>query len=197
MPNLSEGNVTMNKKDLKDIIDSDLKRYSNNASFMNLVKSYIKNSGFRFTYILRKCQYYKNKNKLIYIFFKFLKRKYKFKYGYEIPDEVIIGKGVHIYHLGHIIINPSAEIGDYFTVNDSVTIGQTYRGSKKGVPKLGDKVWVGSNAVIVGNVTIGDNVLIAPNAYINFDVPNDSIVIGNPAKIIHDEHATRVYIDTQ
>lgn len=51
-----------------------------------------------------------------------------------------------------------------------------------------------ANSVIVGGVTIGDNVLIAPNAFINFDVPSNSIVIGNPAKIIAKNNPTAKYI---
>ena len=49
--------------------------------------------------------------------------------------------------------------------------------------------------IVEGNVTIGDNVLIAPNAYVDFDVPPDSIVIGNPAKVISERpDATEGYI---
>jgi serine O-acetyltransferase len=59
---------------------------------------------------------------------------------------------------------------------------------------LGNKVWVGANAVIVGNITIGDDVLIAPLSYVNFDVPSHSIVIGNPGKIIPRDNATEDYI---
>ena len=75
-----------------------------------------------------------------------------------------------------------------------MTIGQENRGARKGAPVIGDNVWIGANAVIVGKIEIGNNVLIAPNAYINSDVPDDSIVIGNPAKIIHNEKATEGYI---
>ena len=53
---------------------------------------------------------------------------------------------------------------------------------------------IGANAVIVGNITIGSDVLIAPPAYVNFDVPDHSIVIGNPARIIHRENATEDYV---
>ncbi len=48
--------------------------------------------------------------------------------------------------------------------------------------------------MVVGNIHIGNDVLIAPNAYVNFDVPEHSIVIGNPAKIIKKENATDSYI---
>ena len=53
----------------------------------------------------------------------------------------------------------------------------------------------GIGSVIVGNITIGDDVLIAPNSYINFDVPSHSIVIGNPAVIHHRDEATADYVN--
>lgn len=67
-------------------------------------------------------------------------------------------------------------------------------GVKKGVPTIGNDVWIGPNAVVVGGITIGDNVLIAANSFVNFDVPPDSIVIGNPGKIIPSKRATEGYI---
>ena len=63
-----------------------------------------------------------------------------------------------------------------------------------GVPKFEGDCWIGTNAVVVGNVKIGKDVLIAPLAYVNFDVPNHSIVIGNPAKIIYKENAVQDYL---
>ena len=47
-----------------------------------------------------------------------------------------------------------------------------------------------TNSTVVGNITIGNDVLIAPNTFVNFDVPDHSIVIGNPASIHHKENAT-------
>ena len=48
--------------------------------------------------------------------------------------------------------------------------------------------------MIVGKISIGNNVLVAANSYVNFDVPDNSIVLGNPAKIIHKDNATEGYI---
>lgn len=55
-------------------------------------------------------------------------------------------------------------------------------------------MWIGANAVVVGRIQIGSDVLIAPGAYVNFDVPSHSIVVGNPAKIVAKENATEKYI---
>lgn len=94
-----------------------------------------------------------------------------------------------------MIINPLAKIGKNVTLLRGVTIGSNRRGRKVGAPKIGDRVWIGANAAIIGNVTIGNDVMIAPNAYINFDVPPHSICVGNPAAIIQRENATEFYID--
>lgn len=60
---------------------------------------------------------------------------------------------------------------------------------------IGNNVFIGINAVIVGNIHIGSDVLIAPNSYVNIDVPDHSIVIGNPAAIHANENATEGYIN--
>lgn len=66
---------------------------------------------------------------------------------------------------------------------------------RQGVPAIGNDVWIGINAIIVGKITIGDDVMIAPNSYVNCDVPSHSIAIGNPCIIKHRENATEGYID--
>ena len=82
-------------------------------------------------------------------------------------------------------------------IAQGVTIGQANRGERIGVPEIGDEVWIGTNAVIVGHIKIGNNVLIAPNAYVNTDVPSNSIVIGNPAQITPNKKATNGYINNK
>ena len=69
------------------------------------------------------------------------------------------------------------------------------RGSRKGVPVIGNKVWIGVNSTIVGKIIVGDDVLIAPNSYINCDIPSHSVVFGNPCIVKHKENATEDYIN--
>lgn len=117
------------------------------------------------------------------------------KTGIQIPYGTKIGKGLYLGHFGSFIVNPKSIIGDNCNIQARAVIGQENRGSRKGAPTIGNEVWIGSNAVIVGNITIGDDVLIAPNSYVNFDVPSHSIVIGNPATIHPRNHATDGYIN--
>ena len=112
----------------------------------------------------------------------------------QIPARTSIGEGLYIGHLGRVIIHPDAVLGKNINIGTGVTIGMENRGKRKGTPKISDNCWIGTNAVIVGNIKIGSDVLIAPLTYVNFDVPDHSIVIGNPGRIISKENATQEYI---
>lgn len=108
-----------------------------------------------------------------------------------------IGGGLYIRHPFCITINPDAKIGSNVNLHRGVLIGQENRGKRKGAPIIGDEVWIGINAAIVGKIVIGDDVLIAPNSYVNCNVPSHSIVIGNPCRIIHKDNATENYVNHQ
>lgn len=88
-------------------------------------------------------------------------------------------------------------IGNNCNLSPNVVIGRTNRGKHMGSPKIGNSVWIGSGAIVVGKISIGDNVLIAPNAYVNFDVPKDSIVLGNPAVVHRSLCATKEYVNNK
>lgn len=126
---------------------------------------------------------------------KFLYRYYLHLYGLEISYEAKIGKGLYIGHPFCITVNPKAVLGDYCSIHRGVLIGQENRGKRQGAPTIGNKVWMGINSVIIGNITIGDDVLIAPNSYVNCDVPSHSVVYGNPCVIKHRDKATEDYIN--
>ena len=74
------------------------------------------------------------------------------------------------------------------------SIGSIRSGKREGVPKLGNRVVVGCNAFVCGGITVGDDVLIAANAFVDFDVPSNSLVIGNPGVIRHKENPCKDYI---
>ena len=85
--------------------------------------------------------------------------------------------------------------GRNVNIHRGVVIGQENRGKRKGAPTLGDDIWIGINASIVGGVKVGNDVMIAPGAFVNRDVPSHSVVIGNPCIIKHKDHATEGYIN--
>ena len=104
-------------------------------------------------------------------------------------------KREHCHWRDDVHVFPKDCIGKNVNIATGVTIGQENRGKRKGCPTIGDRVWIGTNAVLVGNINIGSDVLIAPLSYVNFDVPDHSIVLGNPARIISRENATASYIE--
>lgn len=187
----------MNKRmTVKQLIKSDCRRYWGQSNLKGIMKAKYVQPAFRYTIEYRKVHNYiiKGKKGVGYFYHRYKLLKYSIKYGYQIGVEAEIGPGFYIGHRGSVIINGRAELGANVNVATGVTIGQENRGKRKGYPTIGNKVWIGTNAVIVGNIKIGNNVLVAPNTFVNFDVPSDSIVVGNPAKIIPNKEATLGYI---
>lgn len=112
------------------------------------------------------------------------------KTGIDFGGNRNIGKCLIIGHWGRIVINGDAKFGDEIMITHNVTIGRDIRGKRAGVPTFGNKICIRTNSTVVGNITIGDDVLIAPNTFVNFDVPSHSVVVGNPAQIHHRDNAT-------
>jgi serine O-acetyltransferase len=145
-------------------------------------------------FILRKSAN-SRKHSLKWYLYRILLRHYSYKYGYQIPYNTKIGPGFFIGHFGTLVISDKASFGKNCNIAHCVTVGKASRGKLKGSPTIGDFVWIGTGSIIVGNIIIGNNVLIAPGAYVNFDVPDHSIVIGNPGKIINRQNPTDGYIN--
>lgn len=171
--------------DFKQLYKSDLFRYGGGVGRYRR----------RFHYWLRLSQTSKNRGlkKVIDIIYRTISERH----GIEIHSTAIIGKGLYLGHPFNITINGSAIVGENCNIHKGVTIGRENRGKRAGAPKLGDDVWIGTNAVIVGDIEIGNNVLIAPNTFVNCDIPNDSIVFGNPCVVKHSVEATKEYINNR
>ncbi|RSL17556.1 serine O-acetyltransferase [Edaphobacter aggregans] len=169
-------------------LQADVYRYRGQANTRAFLSAYIREPGFRFTYYLRKVAFYSKRKKSFgifpYIYNRIQLHHYRFKYGFDISPTTDIGPGLFIGHFGGVVISPHAILGANVNIAQGVTIGATSRGSRKGAPTLEDRVWVGANAIIVGKVTIGHDALIAPGAYVNFDVPSSAVIVGNPGKVV-------------
>jgi serine O-acetyltransferase len=172
---------------LSQTIRADACRYSGRTDRRAILHAWLHHPGFRFTCYLRKVAHYSTRRKsLAYLYNRLLLHHYRFKYGFDISPTTTIGPGLYIGHFGGVVISPYAILGANINIAHGVTIGATSRGKHKGAPTLEDRVWVGAHAIIVGKITIGRDALIAPGAYVNFDVPPNSVVLGNPGKIISD-----------
>lgn len=115
------------------------------------------------------------------------------KFGLEIGGFSGIGDNLVLAHPFNITINSKARIGANCVVFKGVTIGSIRSGKRSGCPRLGDNVVIGPNSTVCGGITIGNDVLIAANTFVDFDVPDHSIVIGSPGTIHLKENATLDY----
>jgi len=104
--------------------------------------------------------------------------------GIEIHPAAKIGTGFFIDHGMGVVIGETAEIGDFVTLFQGVTLGGTGKERGKRHPTLGNHVVVGAGAKILGGIKIGDNVKIGANSVVLKNVPANSTVIGVPARII-------------
>mgnify|MGYP000033053819 CR=1 FL=1 len=176
----------------RELYDYDLKF---NASFRGkpkLSRHDKKRYEIRYLYLYRRCQV-ANGTIWYYLFFPSLKR-FSLKSGIGIYENMHFGKGLIIGHAGTIIINSQATFKGNVFMTHGVTVGRDVRGKRKGAPVIGENVCIRCNSTVVGKITIGDDVLIAPNTFVNFDVPSHSIVIGNPATVHHRDWATEGHL---
>ena len=104
--------------------------------------------------------------------------------GVEIHPSAKIGTGFFIDHGMGVVIGETAEIGDYVTLFQGVTLGGTGKERGKRHPTLGNHVVVGAGAKILGGITIGDNVKIGANSVVLKNVSPNSTVIGVPGRVI-------------
>lgn len=102
--------------------------------------------------------------------------------GISIPFSADIGEGFYIGHFGGIILNGNVKIGKNCSIGSGVVIGTRGLGDQ-GVPVLGDNVYVGVGAKILGGVKIGNNVQIGANAVVLADIPDNATAVGIPAKV--------------
>ena len=143
---------------------------------------------WKFQIVLRKTEYfsymYQNSKLFIlhYLWYKFLFRKHSFKLGFSIPINVF-GPGLSIAHYGTIVVSDAAKVGKNCRLQEGVNIGAT-NGSAK-APQIGDNVFIGTGAKIIGDITIANDVAIGANAVVVKSITEEGVTYGGvPAKKI-------------
>ena len=109
----------------------------------------------------------------------------RFWTGVEIHPGARIGQGFFLDHGAGVVIGETAVVGDFCVVFHNVTLGGTgkYHGQRH--PIVGNHVLIGTNAILLGPIRVGDGARIGANAFvINHDVPAHSTVVGTPARIV-------------
>ena len=144
---------------------------------------------WKFQITLRKAEYYQNLYKnskkqyfFHYAWYKFMLHKRSIMLGFSIPVNVA-GPGFSIAHYGTIVINPAAKIGKNCRIHVDVNIGAT--GGSKAAPQIGDNVYIGPGAKIIGDITIADDVVIGAGAVVVKSITEKGVTYGGvPAKKI-------------
>ncbi|SEH98972.1 serine O-acetyltransferase [Rheinheimera pacifica] len=106
------------------------------------------------------------------------------KWGIEIPRAADIGPGLYIGHNGGIVISSQVKAGKNLSISQGVTIGVSGKGIKRGVPVIGDNVYIAPGAKVFGKIFVGSNVSIGANAVVNQDVPDNSVAVISPGIVI-------------
>ncbi len=128
----------------------------------------------------------KKKNPLYIIPGIFLRIFYKlhiqWTMGIDLPEKTTVGKGLCIFHGQGLVVNEDTIIGEYMTLRQNTTIGNKYEGGKS--PIFGNNVNIGANSIILGDIEIGDQVVIGAGTVVTKSLPSNVTVVGNPAQII-------------
>ncbi len=181
------------KEDLKLFIEEDKKR-----NLWNPTQSYLKyilrlwygsadSMAFHYMKVLRKYEYLYNKktknilNRVGLIFYKYWHNRLSLKYNVHIGINMV-GYGFRIRHIGGGAIVNCFSMGKYCSVNCGVVVGN--KDSQENRAVIDDNVTLTVGCKIIGKIHIGSNVIVAPNAVVVKDVPDNCVVAGIPAKII-------------
>lgn len=194
---VKNGGVTpMTFAELRALWSADLYRHTGQTSLRHLLGHVLFSDGderfsdgVKYMFYFRTCRYLQWKRPRViywplYRISKQLLIRYKYKFGCSIPHTTSIGRGFYIGHIRDIVINERAVIGDNCNISQGVTIGQANRGRHKGTPVIGDHVYIGPGAKIVGAVRVGDHAAIGANCVVTDDVPDYAVVVGVPGKVI-------------
>lgn len=189
----------MKFKEYKYLIYSDLYRITGTIKSTTLIWLLLIRITFTYIFLIRTCFYFKN-NLLfkysIYPFTRFFLKHLTYKLGISIPPETKIGSGFYIGHFGGIVVNEKSIIGKNCNISHGVTIGQANRGENKGYPTLGDNIYIGPGAKIIGAITIGNNVAIGANCVVTKNIPDNAVVVGIPGRVISQKGSTEYVIKT-
>jgi serine O-acetyltransferase len=164
---------------------SDLWRYRGCDSLRDMIAAYRWYPGYRYSFWLRVAQVAsRERHALVERLAAFVLGRCSVRYGIAIPYRTQIGAGFYIGHFGGIVVADEALIGRNVNLSQGVTIGWSNRGALAGVPRIGNDVYIGPGAVIFGAVDVGEGAAIGANAVVCKSVPEWSVAVGVPARVV-------------
>lgn len=105
-----------------------------------------------------------------------------YKFGNDISEHAQIGSGLRLTHIHGIVIGRRVVMGKNCTLANGVTLGEKSI-LEQGMPKIGDNVYIGTGAKLLGKIEIGDNVIIGALTFSDKSIPPNSTAYGNPINI--------------
>jgi serine O-acetyltransferase len=120
----------------------------------------------------------------MYVLARMISQTARFLTGIEIHPGAKIGKRLFIDHGHGVVIGETAEVGDDVLLYQGVTLGGTGNQRGKRHPTVGNRVVVGTGAAILGNIRLGNDVKVGAGSVVVHSVPDDSTVVGIPAKVV-------------
>jgi len=109
----------------------------------------------------------------------------RFFTGVDIHPGALLGRRLFIDHATGVVIGETAIVGSDVTLYQGVTLGGTGKGHGKRHPTVCDGVFIGNNANVLGNITVGENSRVGAGSVVLSDVPPNSTVVGVPAHIVY------------
>lgn len=174
----------------KRLVASDLYRHAGVINAGTFWRHFCWTPGFRYAFMLRLYAWLRDSAWGRYGFRQvasLLLHRYSIRYGIAISPDVRIGAGFYIGHYGGIVVNQEVTIGDNCNISQGVTLGQSNRGERAGCPVIGNNVYIGPGAKIIGHIFIGDHAAIGANAVVIRDVEPSISVGGVPARVLSDK----------
>jgi serine O-acetyltransferase len=173
--------------EFKYLVYSDLYRYRGRASLYLVLRELVWGVTTKYSICMRTAAWLSTRSLAwlpLYFLARLMHRHYTIKYGINIAYQTQVGPGFHMAHNGGINVNPRVRIGRNCNLSQEVTIGISNRGKWKGVPTIGDNVYIGPGAKIFGAVHVGNNVAIGANCVVVEDVPDGVVLFGVPGRVI-------------
>jgi serine O-acetyltransferase len=180
----------MGFREYRYLVLSDFYRITGHTRRGSLLRHLFWGESYRYNFWMRTCAYARGNPWLRYTvhpFARLVLGHLNYRMGISIPAGTRIGAGFYIGHFGGIVVSQKAVIGRNCNISQGVTVGRANRGRNKGYPVLGDNVYIGPGAVIAGSVRVGNDVAIGANCVVTTDIPDHSVVVGVPGKVISDE----------
>jgi len=109
----------------------------------------------------------------------------RFFTGVDIHPGALLGRRLFIDHATGVVIGETAIVGSDVTIYQGVTLGGTGKGHGKRHPTVCDNVFIGNNANVLGDITVGENSRVGAGSVVLSDVPPNSTVVGVPAHIVY------------